>query len=76
MVNYRYELKEIERNHEAYANEGEVAASRAVRQLAKPAPRAKTKLAAPKALPQLPLKDQAPEPTDEKAGGSEGTKDQ
>jgi malonyl-CoA decarboxylase len=76
MVNYRYDLKEIERNHEAYANEGEVAASRAVRQLAKPAPRAKTKLAAPKALLQLPLKDQAPEPTDEKAGGSEGTKDQ
>lgn len=33
MVNYRYDLKEIERNHEAYANEGEVAASRAVRAL-------------------------------------------
>ena len=33
MVNYRYDLKEIERNHEAYANDGIVAASRAVRQL-------------------------------------------
>ena len=30
MVNYRYELKDIERNHEAYANEGTVAASRQV----------------------------------------------
>ena len=30
MVNYRYEIKDIERNHEAYANEGAVAASRQV----------------------------------------------
>ncbi len=30
MVNYRYEIKDIERNHEAYANEGTVAASRQV----------------------------------------------
>ena len=30
MVNYRYEVKDIERNHEAYANEGSVAASRQV----------------------------------------------
>jgi len=35
MVNYRYEPKEIERNHEAYANEGIVAASRTVRGLLK-----------------------------------------
>jgi malonyl-CoA decarboxylase len=33
MVNYRYELKEIEANHEAYANEGTVVASRAVKSL-------------------------------------------
>jgi malonyl-CoA decarboxylase len=33
MVNYRYDLKEFERNHEAYANEGVVATSRAVRNL-------------------------------------------
>jgi malonyl-CoA decarboxylase len=33
MVNYRYDLKEIERNHEAYANDGTVVASRAVRAL-------------------------------------------
>jgi malonyl-CoA decarboxylase len=41
MVNYRYELKDIERNHEAYANEGVVAASRQVHALfkrAKPRP--------------------------------------
>jgi malonyl-CoA decarboxylase len=30
MVNYRYEIKDIERNHEAYANDGAVAASRQV----------------------------------------------
>jgi malonyl-CoA decarboxylase len=33
MVNYLYELKSIERNHEAFANQGLVAASRAVRSL-------------------------------------------
>jgi len=36
MVNYRYEIKDIERNHEAYANEGQVAASRQVQRLLKP----------------------------------------
>ncbi len=44
MVNYRYDLQEIERNHEAYANDGEIAASRTVRTLlrmpAKPKPKA------------------------------------
>jgi malonyl-CoA decarboxylase len=41
MVNYRYELKDIERNHEAYANDGAVAASRQVQGMlkrAKPRP--------------------------------------
>jgi malonyl-CoA decarboxylase len=33
MVNYLYDLKSIERNHEAYANTGEVACSPAVRRL-------------------------------------------
>ncbi|MFN3867988.1 MAG: malonyl-CoA decarboxylase [Hyphomicrobiaceae bacterium] len=33
MVNYRYDLKEIEKNHEAYANQKVVAASRAVKAL-------------------------------------------
>jgi malonyl-CoA decarboxylase len=33
MVNYLYDLKDIEKNHEAYANEGTVAVSRTVRQL-------------------------------------------
>jgi malonyl-CoA decarboxylase len=31
MVNYRYDLKDIERNHEAYINNGVIAASRTVR---------------------------------------------
>ncbi len=35
MVNYRYEIKDIEKNHEAYANEGMVAASRQVHGLLK-----------------------------------------
>ena len=30
MCNYRYELRDIEKNHEAYENEGAVAASRQV----------------------------------------------
>lgn len=76
MVNYRYDLKEIERNHEAYANEGEVAASRAVRQLARTPQRAKPKIAAPKALLQLPLRDRPPEaaPAGDKADGSDHDK--
>jgi malonyl-CoA decarboxylase len=41
MVNYRYDLKEIEKNHEAYANHAIVAASRGVRQLLRAAPKVK-----------------------------------
>lgn len=33
MVNYRYDLRDIERNHEAYINQGSVIASKAVRSL-------------------------------------------
>jgi malonyl-CoA decarboxylase len=43
MVNYLYELKDIERNHEAYANEGEVVASRSVKALLRQQPKPKTK---------------------------------
>jgi malonyl-CoA decarboxylase len=35
MVNYRYELRDIEKNHEAYANDGAVTASRQVQALFK-----------------------------------------
>jgi malonyl-CoA decarboxylase len=35
MVNYRYDLRDIEKNHEAYANDGTVAASRQVHALFK-----------------------------------------
>ena len=35
MVNYLYDLKSIEKNHEAYANDGSIAASTAVQRLAK-----------------------------------------
>jgi malonyl-CoA decarboxylase len=40
MVNYRYDLKEIEANHEAYANENRVVAARSVRALLKTPDRA------------------------------------
>jgi malonyl-CoA decarboxylase len=53
MVNYRYDLKEIERNHEAYANEGVVAASKAVRNLLR-SPIKKAPTAALKPAPQAP----------------------
>jgi malonyl-CoA decarboxylase len=33
MVNYRYDLRDIERNHEAYVNQGSVIASKSVRSL-------------------------------------------
>jgi malonyl-CoA decarboxylase len=33
MVNYRYDLRDIERNHEAYVNQGSVIASKTVRSL-------------------------------------------
>ena len=36
MCNYRYELRDIEKNHEAYENDGTVAASRQVLALLKP----------------------------------------
>lgn len=38
MVNYRYVIDDIEKNHEAFANHGEVVASAAVRKLLKGAP--------------------------------------
>ena len=44
MVNYQYDLPEIERNHEAFANQGVVAASSAVKKLL---PSAKMRAAAP-----------------------------
>jgi len=33
MVNYLYRLEDIEKNHEAYANQGEIAASQTVKRL-------------------------------------------
>ena len=41
MVNYLYDLAEIERNHEAFANQGAVATSSAVKKLL-PSARART----------------------------------
>ena len=54
MVNYSYDLKEIEKNHEAYVNEGTIAASRGVRALLKGRSKARpaqAEAAAPAALP-------------------------
>ena len=50
MVNYRYDLSEIERNHEAYAFDGAVAASRSVRGLLKAPPKTKGLAAVPDLL--------------------------
>lgn len=41
MVNYRYDIKDIEKNHEAYAHDEPVASSRAVKALLRPAPKGK-----------------------------------
>jgi malonyl-CoA decarboxylase len=57
MVNYRYELRQIERNHEAYVNEGEIATSRSVRALLKGRERA----GAPQDQARLPLPEPATE---------------
>jgi malonyl-CoA decarboxylase len=48
MVNYLYDLDQIEENHEAFANHGEVAASAAVKKLSKP--ESKSRLAQATAL--------------------------
>jgi malonyl-CoA decarboxylase len=45
MVNYLYDLDHIEKNHEAFANQGEVAASNAVRRLLKSEPKPRFSLA-------------------------------
>ena len=58
MVNYRYDLKEIEKNHEAYANDAIVAASRTVRQLLRTPPKPKTAGRRPLALPQRTAKSE------------------
>lgn len=50
MVNYRYDLTEIERNHEAYAQDGTVAASRSVRALLRSSSRSKGLAAVPDLL--------------------------
>jgi malonyl-CoA decarboxylase len=49
MVNYRYDLGAIEANHEAYVNDGTIAAAKSVRALLKPLE--KPKADAQKALP-------------------------
>ena len=54
MVNYRYELADIEKNHEAYAQDGTVAASRAVRGQLRPAPKTKSLTSAVPDLLALP----------------------
>jgi malonyl-CoA decarboxylase len=38
MVNYLYDFDDIEKNHEAFAEKGEVVASAAVRKLLRPTP--------------------------------------
>jgi malonyl-CoA decarboxylase len=49
MVNYLYDLDEIERNHEAFVNRGQIAASAAVKKLLPAAP-SRLRAALPSAL--------------------------
>jgi malonyl-CoA decarboxylase len=51
MVNYSYDIKDIEKNHEAYANDGVVAASRTVRGLLRTSEKAKVDAASRVATP-------------------------
>ena len=51
MVNYLYEIKEIEKNHENYADSGAVTASRAVRGLLRPLDKSRSTSIASPALP-------------------------
>lgn len=53
MVNYRYEIKDIEKNHEAYANDGPIACSRAVKALLKPLPKGRPSIRTPEGLQAL-----------------------
>ncbi len=50
MVNYRYDLADIEKNHEAYAQDGTIAASRAVRNQLRAAGKTKGIAAVPELL--------------------------
>jgi len=53
MVNYRYEPADIEKNHEAYAQDGAIAASRAVRALLRPPLKTKSLPLLPDLLPAV-----------------------
>ncbi|MCB1514836.1 MAG: malonyl-CoA decarboxylase [Hyphomicrobiaceae bacterium] len=73
MVNYRYNLKEIEKNHEAFANQGSVPASRQVRALL----RTREKSVAgkePERLPLLALATDKARGSSPPSSGSGGTK--
>jgi malonyl-CoA decarboxylase len=50
MVNYRYDLAEIEANHEAFENDHTIAAAKSVKALLRPIAKAQPKLDAPKQL--------------------------
>lgn len=73
MVNYLYELKDIERNHEAYANEGDVVASRGVKALLRPPARARGKV--PEALLAISAKPAGEKVGPEKAGDAKPADD-
>lgn len=70
MVNYRYELSDIEKNHEAYAQDGTVAASRAVRGQLRTAPKSKGLSASVPDLLALPGMGKTKKPAPAPRGGS------
>ena len=66
MVNYLYDLKYIESNHEAYVNEGEVAASKSVRSLLKSAGKTRKQ----KMRAETPAKSEKPDTSEKEAVGA------
>lgn len=66
MVNYLYDLKYIESNHEAYVNEGEVAASKRVRSLLKSSGKTRKQ----KMRAEAPVKSEKPDTSEKEAVGA------
>jgi malonyl-CoA decarboxylase len=67
MVNYRYELADVEKNHEAFVNEGKVAAVPAVTRLLRNVKAAERDREGPAELPP-PDAAAPPEPAEERSG--------
>jgi malonyl-CoA decarboxylase len=75
MVNYRYDVKDIEKNHEAYVNNGTVAASRAVKAILRSQKAKSVEAPSVLMLPATTAKEGAVEPISKGAVSSAGVKE-